>query len=76
MVAFIPMAAERIPTESDPLLSAGTVAEIVGLSPATLRRYRAAGSGPPWMRIGERLIRYPRSGVREWIASQSGSAVA
>ena len=69
------MSTERI-ADTDPLLSAGVVAAEIGLSPSTLARYRAEGSGPPWIRVGRRLIRYPRSGVRAWIASQNGSAVA
>jgi DNA-binding transcriptional MerR regulator len=40
----------------------------VGLTPRTLRNYRAQGIGPPWTRIG-RDIYYEKSSLAAWLKS-------
>ncbi len=36
-------------------------AEFLGISHRTLENYRLTGEGPPWVRIGKRLVRYKKS---------------
>lgn len=53
------------------LLNESQTANLLGLSRACLRNWRAVGKGPPWMRIGERLIRYDLAKLRGWISKQA-----
>jgi predicted DNA-binding transcriptional regulator AlpA len=41
-------------------------AEIVGLKPATLKKYRMRGGGPPYVRYGRRAVRYRVADLRAW----------
>ncbi len=41
-------------------------AEIVGLKPATLKKYRSRGGGPPYVRYGRRAVRYRVNDLRAW----------
>ena len=54
----------------DPLLKETDVAEMLSLSVQSIRRLRAAGSGPPFIRI-RGAVRYLPSDVRGWLASRS-----
>jgi predicted DNA-binding transcriptional regulator AlpA len=47
-------------------------AQILRVSRACLRRWRATGQGPPWVKCGERLIRYDLAALRAWIERQAG----
>lgn len=49
------------------LLTTQQVAEIIGISPDTIARYRRQGNGPKYLRLGNNLIRYRRSDVEEWL---------
>lgn len=50
------------------LLNSKQVARLLGVSPRTLERHRAAGTGPRYARFG-RLIRYKESDLAMWIRS-------
>ncbi|QMV86480.1 helix-turn-helix domain-containing protein [Corynebacterium hindlerae] len=43
-------------------------ADILGLSRMTLCRWRRSGIGPPWVRVSERKIIYPRREFYAWVA--------
>jgi len=45
-------------------------ARYVGVSAATLRFWRANDEGPRWFHAGERLVRYRRADLDEWIESR------
>jgi predicted DNA-binding transcriptional regulator AlpA len=49
------------------ILDPKRVATILGISTRTLERYRSAGKGPPYTKIGGKLIRYRQSDVETWI---------
>ena len=53
------------------LLSERQTARTLTVSTATLRHWRATGQGPPWIRLGKRLVRYPSDKLREWIERQA-----
>lgn len=53
------------------VLTPDEVSEIVGVSTATLERYRNDGEGPNFLRIGPGgLIKYLESDVEEWLMAQ------
>ena len=60
-------AADTTPTAIEPLFDTNDVAAAAKLSPRTVERRRAEGTGPEFVRIG-RSIRYEPSAVRAWIA--------
>ena len=63
-----------IPTMENNLLDQGEVADLLGIHPKTLGLWREKGIGPPWIRLGEKLIRYEVEGVRAWVESQREKA--
>jgi excisionase family DNA binding protein len=52
------------------LLTVQEVSRLLRVSTKTLERLRAAGLGPPSVRIGWRRLLYERSAVAEWLARQ------
>jgi excisionase family DNA binding protein len=63
--APIPVAAPP-PAPPNRLLTTQEAAELLGLADATLKRWRINGNGPPFRRIGMRMIRYKREDVIAW----------
>ena len=53
-------------TDHPTYLSTRQAAELLGLSPRTLERYRGAGEGPPYMNLGPR-VRYARPDLDAWM---------
>ena len=47
------------------LLTTQEAAAWLGLSPATLKKYRVAGGGPPFHKLG-RAVRYDVADLRDW----------
>ena len=47
-------------------LTTEQVARLTGIPVKTLEGYRRRGMGPPYVKIGRRIL-YPISGVREWM---------
>jgi predicted DNA-binding transcriptional regulator AlpA len=60
------------------LLKTLGIAELLGVSPVTVKRWRAIGWGPPWIRLrGERgAIRYAESEYKKWVAENSNRSLA
>jgi len=60
------------------LLKTPGIAERMGVSPVTVKRWRAIGWGPPWIRLrGERgEIRYPESEYEKWVAENLNRSLA
>ena len=50
------------------LLTEEETATILQVHRATLSRWRQRGGGPPFVRLGPKLIRYRRSELRAWVA--------
>jgi predicted site-specific integrase-resolvase len=48
------------------LLNETELAEFLGVSIHTLRHWRQAGTGPPWVRYGHH-VRYRMTGVERWL---------
>jgi predicted DNA-binding transcriptional regulator AlpA len=51
----------------NPLLDQRQAAHLLRLSVRTLERHRVAGTGPRFIRLGRRLIRYRVSDLAEWV---------
>jgi excisionase family DNA binding protein len=56
--------------KSTKLVSVAEVAEIIGVSKITVRRWVKAGSFPPGIRCGRRLIRWNLDTVQAWLNTQ------
>lgn len=57
--------------EDDDLLSTPQLAAWLGVSEPWLEIGRHSGWGPPFERLGPRLIRYSRRKVRKWLEQRS-----
>ena len=55
---------------TEPLLTTSEVASLIQIAPITLRKWRLAGSGPPFSRCGAN-IRYSRPDLDAWILSRT-----
>jgi hypothetical protein len=54
------------------LVDESQAAKILCVSPACLRYWRANDGGPPWVRVGVRLVRYDLDVLRTWVEEQVG----
>jgi predicted DNA-binding transcriptional regulator AlpA len=52
-------------------LSEAQAAQVLGISIATIRRWRTSGKGPSYFRVG-RIIRYAQKAIEEFVAANSG----
>lgn len=50
-----------------PLATTEQVAELLNVVPGTLRNWRSEGTGPAYIKLGVREIRYDMTEVRAWI---------
>ena len=51
------------------LLDTARAADHLGLSPRTLEKWRTAGGGPPFVKLGRRVA-YRQADLDAWVASQ------
>jgi hypothetical protein len=51
------------------LLDPKAAAERLGLAVATLARWRVSGDGPPFKKLGARVV-YPANELEVWLAAQ------
>jgi predicted DNA-binding transcriptional regulator AlpA len=58
-------------TLSDRYLTERQAAEITGLSVSFFQRARWQGSGPPFVRVSARAIRYKESALRDWMEQRT-----
>jgi len=49
------------------LIDTAQAAEILNVSPATLRSWRLRGYGPAYYKLGLRLVRYKRAEIVAWL---------
>lgn len=54
---------------SERLLTVATVSDRVGLAPATLAKRRLSGGGPPFVKLGARVL-YPEAELEAWMSAQ------
>jgi predicted DNA-binding transcriptional regulator AlpA len=58
--------AQHMGAHQEGLMTEKELAAFLGLSLSSVKRLRASGDGPPFVRIG-RAIRYDPEAVREWL---------
>jgi predicted DNA-binding transcriptional regulator AlpA len=73
MILFLVSIEIHQETYMDPLLTAAEVAERVRGQEATVRFWRATGTGPKGGNVGGRVL-YKQSDVEAWIESQFAKA--
>lgn len=56
---------------SSQLLSTAQVSSLLNLRAATLKKWRVLGTGPKYIRVGRRAIRYRLADVKRFIADGS-----
>lgn len=56
-----------IEIQNENALNERQAARYLGVSPATLRLWRAEGRAPRYFRAGERLVRYRRADLDSWV---------
>jgi predicted DNA-binding transcriptional regulator AlpA len=56
-------------------LSAKQAAELLNIAPATLANMRSARRGPPYRKLGSRVL-YEESAIHAWLDSQPGLRLA
>jgi len=54
----------------DRVMNTKEVSEYIGVAVSTLAMYRALGTGPQYMKIRSRLVRYRKAAVDEWLDAQ------
>lgn len=52
------------------LLTQAHVARRLGVSVRTMRRWRAQGMGPDWLRVGKQAVMFREDDVGRWIMRQ------
>lgn len=57
-------------------LTESEAADSLRVSARTLARWRVAGGGPPFARLGARRIAYPVDGLKAWGAGRTFASVA
>lgn len=62
--------AESHPALTSEMLTETEAAQQLGVSLRTLQRYRVAGTGPEWSRLGPRRIRYAKPDLAAWLRRQ------
>jgi hypothetical protein len=65
---FIPRLAERDPNE---LLTTEAVSRLLHVSIQWLEIGRIRDYGPPWVKVGPRMVRYPNGKLVKWLVARS-----
>lgn len=63
-------------SDHDTLISEKQLAQKLGVTTRTTLRMRRAGTGPKFVRVGDRGIRYRDPDVDEWLASRTFPTLA
>jgi predicted DNA-binding transcriptional regulator AlpA len=57
----------QVMAEDEELMTEEQVAKLLLISLSSVKRLRASGKGPRYIRISERVVRYKRRDVLEWM---------
>lgn len=58
-------------TQPEPLLESSVIADLLGTTPQNLAQMRYRGTGPKFIKLGARSVRYRWSDVEAWIDSNT-----
>ena len=70
------MALETQTSRPQPLLTVAQAAEFLSFQPRTLDAWRARGSGPKFVRVSTRAVRYRMEDLVKWAAARVQSSTA
>jgi predicted DNA-binding transcriptional regulator AlpA len=70
------LAAANDDTGPDELLSTPALAEWLGVTVQCLKKWRASGRGPQFVRVGTNTVRYRRGDVLDWLKARTQSHTA
>lgn len=56
---------------ADRLFTPEAAADFLGISPQTLAHWRVRGSGPKYVHLSKRCIRYSELVLRQWVESRT-----
>lgn len=62
--------AGNIKEDPDRLFTEQEAAEFLGLAKTTLNKWRHFGTGPKYIKLGKRAVRYRRRDLLEWLGTQ------
>jgi predicted DNA-binding transcriptional regulator AlpA len=62
---------QRYRGDYDKLMTAAAVSEYLSIAESTLALYRMAGTGPKFIKVLDRMVRYRRRDVDEWLDAQT-----
>ncbi len=54
----------------DEAVTTAEASRIVGFPACTLHTWRSRGDGPPFLKLGNRSVRYQRRALFEWLAAR------
>lgn len=58
------------------LLNCSEAAEYLKVSKGTLSSMRYLGTGPAWVKVGGRAVRYRQSSIDEWLEASERTSTA
>ena len=70
------LAPQATPLQPGDLVDEVEAAAILSTAVSTLRTWRALQKGPPFSKIGERMVRYHRADLAAFVAGNDGEAAA
>ena len=63
-------------TKPEEMVPPSTLADELGITESALAKWRTDGSGPPFCKLGHKVVRYPRSGVEAWKVARTRARTA
>lgn len=71
MPAVINVNALQNPATIHRLLKTSEVADLLQLSSATLEKFRSCGTGPRWVKVGGRAVRYRPEDIEDFVLAST-----
>ncbi len=65
-VALLPL-----PEDDDVLIRRADLPQYIPVASQTLNRWACEGQGPPFIKVGRRLVAYRAGDIREWLQGQA-----
>lgn len=58
------------------MITAAGLARELSVTESALAKWRTDGNGPPFCKLGHKVVRYPRSGIEAWKVARVRSRTA
>jgi predicted DNA-binding transcriptional regulator AlpA len=53
------------------LITTQQAADMMGVKPSTLRNWRCAKTGPPFVQLTRRSVKYPQADIEKYVAERT-----